>query len=112
MELLQATPAAQSPSTWETIKGNLSDGANWLGRNVKALGNAIGNGVMKVIEYIKPFFQTIGKYLAEGYDKVRELLTQNKEVSVAVAGALLIGGLLAVFANKMCPCGNESKADA
>jgi len=96
---------ANSPSTWNTIKQGAIDGVNWVGRQVQWLASTIKDYAIKVVEWAKPFFQTIGKFCVEQYDKVKELIVNNKEASLFAAALVAIVSIASIagvylFCNK------------
>lgn len=101
-------PAAETTviSTWETITNGLSDATNWVVRNVKWLGSAIADSAVKVYEWAKPAFISIGKFFAEQYESLREFLSQHKEASIAVAVASTVTLIVAGLSYLIC-CAEE-----
>lgn len=81
-------------STFENVKQGALSTVNWMGKQIQWLASTIKDSAIKVFEWAKPFFQSIGKMLGETYDKVREFVIANKEASIAVGVAIpVVAGL-------------------
>lgn len=89
-------PATGAPSTFDAMKQGALQTVNWMGKQIQVLGSTIKEYAMKVVEWVKPFFQNAAKMLGETYDKVRELALANKEVSIAVGIAIPVIAALAI----------------
>lgn len=90
------------PGAWETFTTGVSDAAAWCGNKIHALGTAIVDGVYKVCEYVKPFFQAIGKAFMNAWDSSVEWIGKNKELSAWVAATAAVSILLTLFFVHLC----------
>ncbi|NGX59777.1 MAG: hypothetical protein KR126chlam3_00934 [Chlamydiae bacterium] len=103
-----AEATTTTTSTFDQIKEGLLNSVNWMGRQIQWLGSTLKDFAFKVVEFVKPFFQSIGKMLAETYDKIREFIIANKEVSTYVGIAAVVGAALFGLSYFIC-CDSSSK---
>lgn len=105
-----ANPVAvtTAPSTWDTIKNGVIDGANWTVRQVQWLGSTLKDYAIKAFEWAKPFFETLGKFFAEKFDQVKELIANNKEASLILLAGITITAVTVLASQYIC-CTKESK---
>jgi hypothetical protein len=108
--IAQPVTAAAEPSFWETFTTKVSEGAEWLGRNIKALGSTLADYAVKVWEYVKPFFEKIGQFIAETWDKAKEFVKEHKEgTAIAVASAIIVGIASIIFYTFCCGSSNAQQ---
>jgi hypothetical protein len=107
---VQALPvtAAAEPSMWETFTTKVSEGAEWLGRNIKALGSTLAEYAVKVWEYVKPFFEKIGQFIAETWDKAKEFVQAHKEETAIGVSIVLVTGIASIFFYSYCCSGSNN----
>lgn len=91
------TPQAASAatSTFDNFKTGVLQAVNWMGRQIQWLGSTIRHYAIKAYEFVKPFFESIGRVLADGYAKARDLAIENKEVSITLA---VLGTIISAIA--------------
>jgi glucose-6-phosphate isomerase len=93
------TPAApKSAGTLETLKQGALQTVNWMGRQVQAFAHTVGDVAMRVINFMKPFFQNLAKVFGEFVSKARTFAMNNKEVTVAGIGGAFVISALALLA--------------
>lgn len=73
-----------APSTFENFKNGAFEVVNWMGRQIQWLASTIKHYAVKAYEYVKPFFESIGRVIGDGYAKVRDFAVANKEVSITI----------------------------
>lgn len=100
-----------SPSTWDTIKNGVVEGFNWVGRQVKWLGQSIGDFAMKIYEFVKPFFTSVFRFVADSYHAIKEFFMENKQVTIVSLVSIAIT-LVAVTAIGFLCCSNKNCAKA
>lgn len=110
-----ATPTpATTPvhvSTFDQIKDGALKAVNWMGRQVQWLGNSIKDFVFRIYEWAKPFFQSVARMTTEFYEKGREFVLKNKEVTMLTVAAVIIAAAAAIGGYFMC-CENTTKTPA
>ena len=108
-----ASPSGTIPaaSTFDQIKGGALNTVNWMGKQIQWLGSTIKQYAIKIFEWAKPFFQNIGKMLAETYDKVREFVIANQTASIAVGITVLLT-TLAILTMIYWPSDSKSESPA
>lgn len=103
-----ANPVNQADvSILNRVKNAVVDSANWLGRKVSVIGSTIADYMMKVVEYVKPFFIAIGQFFSNVGSTMKEWFKENKEVTL-VAGAGLVVGAVAFAIYSYCFCDESS----
>lgn len=114
-----AVKPAASAGTFETIKNTTLDAINWMGRKVSLVLSTIKDYALKVAEYVKPFFQKIGRALVNSFDKVKEFVVTHKEFVVGSGIAVIVGILSVLVYNNLCgkkedtaPSGEAQKPEA
>ncbi len=100
-----STPNPVAPaatSTIDQIKDFMFKAVDWMGRQVVWLLSTTKDGILKVIEFVKPFFATINKFASEQFERIREFVVTNKEMVGYTTGALVVGILACLTAVQLC----------
>lgn len=93
---LNPVVADATTSVWAQIQS----GANWCGRQVQCLGKTIADYAIRTYNWAKPFFQAVGRFFVEQFDKGKDFVLQNKQLSMAVgatAAVVAIGVLSGAY---------------
>ncbi|NGX38593.1 MAG: hypothetical protein K1000chlam2_01767 [Chlamydiae bacterium] len=86
--------AEATTGTFDQIKGKVVNAANWLGRQVASLATSIKDLALRVVEWAKPFFNTIAKFFVETFDKTKEYIVANKEIALPAALIGIVGTVI------------------
>ena len=102
--MVNIQPAQESTSVWEHIQNfgkTVGDGFVWLGEK-------IGEGAMKVYDFVKPFFQMIGKFFAEQFENLKDFLKEHKSEAIVGLVTFGLGIILMGLFHAMCCSGSRS----
>lgn len=88
--------AEATTSTFYQIRNGALNAVYWVGKQIQWFGRTIKDYAVKIYEWAKPFLEAVGKTIAHSYEKLRDFIIANKNVSLAVGLAVPVATAIAL----------------
>lgn len=93
---------AVEPTTWETIRDGIVDGAKWFGRQVVAFFTAIADYAVRAWEWAKPKFIDAKDWIVDKAGRTKDWIVEHKKETIIATVAACIGIVVTCIIHAAC----------